>query len=104
MGEVVAEFTSLTKGVSPSQVQKIREWLRDNGCALPNLDAETVSEALEFAGLPDDVRRVLEIRQITAAASLKKLDAMLACVGPDGRGPRSSASITARSPGDGPGN
>jgi DNA polymerase len=85
MGEVVAEFTSLTKGVLPSQVQGIREWLRDNGCALPNLGAETVSEALELAGLPDDVRRVLEIRQIAAAASLKKLDAMLACVGPDGR-------------------
>jgi DNA polymerase len=85
MGEVVAEFTSLTKGVLPSQVQRIQEWLRDNGCALPNLDAETVSEALELAGLPDDVRRVLEIRQITGAASLKKLDAMLACVGPDGR-------------------
>jgi DNA polymerase bacteriophage-type len=85
MGEVVAEFTSLTKGVLPTQVQRIQEWLRDNGCALPNLDAETVSEVLELAGLPNDVRRVLEIRQIAAAASLKKLDAMLACVCPDGR-------------------
>ena len=54
-------------------------------CALPNLDSETVSDALELAGLPDDVRRVLEIRQIAAATSLKKLDAMLACVGADGR-------------------
>ena len=52
---------------------------------MPNLDSETVSDALELAGLPDDVRRVLEIRQITAATSLKKLDAMLACVGVDGR-------------------
>jgi hypothetical protein len=85
MGEAVAEFTSLTRGVLPSQVQKIREWLRDNRCALPNLEAETVSEALETPNLPDNVRRVLEIRQITAAMSLKKLDAMLACVGPDGR-------------------
>jgi DNA polymerase bacteriophage-type len=31
------------------------------------------------------VRRVLEIRQIASATSLKKLDAMLACVGPDNR-------------------
>ena len=52
---------------------------------MPNLESETVSDALELAGLPDDVRRVLEIRQITAATSLKKLDAMLACVGADGR-------------------
>ena len=85
MGEAITEFARLTDGVSPHQVQKIREWLRCRKWALPNLESETVSEALELAGLPDDVRRVLEIRQIAAAASLKKLDAMLACVGPDGR-------------------
>ena len=85
MGEAITEFARLTNGVSPHQVQKIREWLRCRRWALPNLESETVSEALELAGLPNDVRRVLEIRQIAAAASLKKLDAMLACVGPDGR-------------------
>jgi DNA polymerase len=85
MGEAVAEFTSLTGGVLPTQVGRIREWLSDNQCALPNLEAETVEEALESVGLPDNGRRALEIRQIVAAASLKKLDAMLACVGADGR-------------------
>ncbi len=85
MGEAFAEFAELTDGVSPLQVQKTREWLRSRKWALPNLESETVSDALELGGLPDDVRRVLEIRQIAAAASLKKLDAMLACVGPDGR-------------------
>jgi DNA polymerase len=85
MGEAVAEFTSLTGGVLPTQVGKIREWLRDQHCALPNLEAETIEEALESAGLPDNVRRALMIRQIVAATSLKKLDAMLAVVEPDGR-------------------
>jgi DNA polymerase len=85
MGEAIAEFARLTDGLSPHQVQKTRAWLKGRGCVLPNLDSETVGDALELAGLPDDVRRVLEIRQITAAASLKKLDAMLACVGADGR-------------------
>jgi DNA polymerase len=85
MGEAVAEFIALTNGVLPTQVQKTRDWLKDHAHALPNLESETVSDALELAGLPDDVRRVLEIRQIAAAASLKKLDAMLAVVGPDGR-------------------
>jgi DNA polymerase bacteriophage-type len=51
---------------------------------LPNLESDTVGDALEL-DLPDDVRRVLEIRQIAAATSLKKLDAMLACIGSDGR-------------------
>ena len=84
MGEAIAEFVQLT-GVSPSQVQKTRDWLKAREWTLPNLDSETVSDALELAGLPDDVRRVLEIRQLTAATSLKKLNAMLACVGVDGR-------------------
>ena len=66
-------------------MQKTRDWLKARKSTLPNLDSETVSDALELAGLPDDVRRVLEIRQLTAATSLKKLDAMLACVGVDGR-------------------
>ena len=85
MGEANEEFARLTDGLSPHQVQKTRDWLKAREWTLPNLDSETVSDALELAGLPDDVRRVLEIRQITAATSLKKLDAMLACVGADGR-------------------
>ena len=84
MGEAIEEFARLTDGVSPHQVQKTRAWLRSRKWALPNLDSDTVGDALEL-DLPDDVRRVLEIRQIAAATSLKKLDAMLACVGDDGR-------------------
>jgi hypothetical protein len=91
MGEAIAEFARLTGGISPLQVQKTKDWLKGRACVLPNLDSEAIGDALELAGLPDDVRRVLEIRQITAATSLKKLDAMLACVGVDGRGPWSSA-------------
>ena len=85
MGEAIAEFAQLTDGLSPHQVQKTRGWLKSRKWALPNLEAETVADALELAGLPDDVKRVLEIRQTTAATSLKKLDSMLACVGADGR-------------------
>jgi DNA polymerase bacteriophage-type len=84
MSEVIAEFARLTDGLSPHQVQKTRVWLRGRKWALPNLESDTVGDTLEL-DLPDDVRRVLEIRQIAAAASLKKLDAMLACVGTDGR-------------------
>jgi site-specific DNA-cytosine methylase len=85
MGEAVAEFITLTNGIVPTKTLQIREWLRDNRCALPDLESETIEEALESGGLPDNVRRALEIRQIVAAASLKKLDAMLAVVESDGR-------------------
>jgi DNA polymerase bacteriophage-type len=84
-GEVLEEFDKLTGGLSPYQVAKTRDWLAGHELALPNLQSETVAEALELVSLAPDVRRVLEIRAITAASSLKKLDAMLACVGVDGR-------------------
>jgi DNA polymerase len=86
-GEVLEEFDRLTggDGLSPHQVERTRNWLAEHGLALPNLQADTVEEALRSIALPDDVRRALEIRQAVAATSLKKFDTMLACVGPDGR-------------------
>jgi DNA polymerase len=72
-------------GLSPHQVDKTREWLKGRGFTLADLEAATVEDALENLVLPDDVRRVLQIRLITAPTSLKKFDAMLACVGADDR-------------------
>jgi DNA polymerase len=80
-----AEFTALTGGLSPHQVAKTREWLKGRGFTFPNLEAETVEEALDTMIMPRDVARVLQIRLTTAPTSLKKLDAMLACAGADGR-------------------
>jgi DNA polymerase len=87
IGEVLEEFDQLTgaDGLSPHQIEKTREWLAGRGLPLRNLQADTVEEARQSISLPDDVRRALEIRQIVAATSLKKLDAILECVGPDGR-------------------
>jgi len=82
---LLEEFAGLTRGLSPYQVGKTREWLTGRGFTLENIQEETVQAALDELTLPEDVRRVLEIRLITASTSLKKLDAMLACVGPDGR-------------------
>jgi DNA polymerase len=90
---LVEEFTALTKGegeafpegLVPTQVERLREWLQSRGCSLPNLEDETIAEALKERVLSDEVRRALLIRQITASTSLKKLDAMLACAGTDGR-------------------
>jgi DNA polymerase bacteriophage-type len=82
---LVEEFAELTNGLSPHQVGKIREWLTGHGFGLGDLQEATVQEALDDLALPPDVRRVLEIRLVAASTSLKKLDAMLACVGPDGR-------------------
>jgi hypothetical protein len=82
---LLVEFAELTGGLSPYQVEKTRGWLKGRGFTLENLQGETVEDALETTVLPDDVQRVLEIRQITGPTSLAKLDTMLACAGADGR-------------------
>lgn len=43
---------------------------------ISSLDADAVADALRRTDLPPDVRRVLELRQLTASASVKKLFAM----------------------------
>jgi DNA polymerase len=85
-GALLDEFARLTGGLSPYQVTATREWLKGQGYTLENLQDETVSDALENLIIaPYSVARVLQIRLAVAPTSLKKLGAMLACVGNDGR-------------------
>jgi DNA polymerase len=83
--EISDETLENLRGLSPHQVSKTREWLKDRGFTLDNLQQATVEEALDEMKLPNDVKRVLQIRLMAAPTSLEKLDAMLACVGADGR-------------------
>lgn len=78
-----AEFIALTDGAvkTVSQTKKLRAWLADNGCDIPDMKAETIEAALKNAkgpltNLPDKTVRVLEIRQLLASASVKKLYSM----------------------------
>jgi DNA polymerase len=97
-GTLLDEFGALTEGLSPYQVSATRDWLKGRGFALENLQDDTVNDALDDLILPSDVRRVLEIRRITASTSLKKLDAMLTCVSEGGRA-RGLFSYHAATPG-----
>jgi len=82
-GEAIEEFRNLTN-LSPTQVEKVRAWLCENGTELEDLRGETIEETLKIE-LSPEARRVLEIRSMVASTSLKKLDAILACTGADGR-------------------
>jgi DNA polymerase len=107
---LIQEFVELT-GVKPGQNAKVMEWLRANGCEIPNLQKETISrylgesdaeeeiyddeEAETEAGIGEEtgtgvcdtegVKRALHVRQILGSASVKKLGAMRSCVCGDGR-------------------
>src|SRR6516165_2792902 len=87
--EIDAEIKDITAGdvTSINQVARLTAWLQDHGCALESLDRKVIERQL---GKGDDdlsplIRRVLELRLGGAQAATKKIDALLARAGDDGR-------------------
>jgi DNA polymerase len=72
------ELHQITDGLvsTPNQTAKILDWLVRENLELPNMQAPTVTEALERTDLTPNARRVLEIRQLHGKASTKKFSAM----------------------------
>jgi DNA polymerase bacteriophage-type len=76
--KLTEEFQEMTGLNGPSQVVKFREWLSENGCDLPNLQAPTVDKRLAGGFLDsDDCIRALEIRRALSKISTAKYTAML---------------------------
>ena len=76
-----AELQQITGGMvsSAGEVANIKSWLSLWGCTLPNLQADTVKEALDDVDvfhINPEARRVLEIRASLSASSFKKLYAI----------------------------
>jgi DNA polymerase len=89
-----ARLRTLTGGAVPevSKLVQMRAWINERLGAsglpvpfMPDMRAETVERFLQYDHLPDEVRQVLQIRADAGGAAVKKLDAMLDCVGADGR-------------------
>lgn len=82
-----AELAQITNGAvtGGSQVAKMIEWLGPQGVDVPDLGADTVTEALKSTIVSGDARRVLEIRQILSSANIKKLPALKRQLNSDGR-------------------
>lgn len=70
------ELQEITGGKvkTPKQVQALKQWLRQEGCPMPDLTKDTVAAALKTAQGP--TREVLRIRQDHSRSSTAKLDAM----------------------------
>jgi DNA polymerase len=81
-----AEITRHTDGeiTSVHQVARILAFVRQHGHALATLTKSSVAAVLAHEP-GDDVRRLLELRQGGARASVRKLDRLLASVGNDAR-------------------
>lgn len=90
---MTARFRELTSpngnpdlGLNPTQRDKVLGWFQTQGLNIQDLQAETLEEVLEEAGLPQcDLREAVVIKLALNKASTKKLDAMARQVGKDGR-------------------
>lgn len=96
---LVEEFMQITGGLRPSQAEKFKAWIHDQGVWIDSLAKEVVAallgeedededtDVVDLDGfdLPDNVYRALQIRSLVGSASIKKLRRMQACVCEDGR-------------------
>lgn len=84
-----AECLRITGGIEATQLQALRGWLAAHGVELPDMQGDTVEEAvkrLTVPGVPvSPALRVLQIRELIGSASVKKVYAMAHQMSRDGR-------------------
>lgn len=83
---LLSELNAVTQGEirTAGQLDKTIAWLARHGVPVDNLQAETVKDTLKKK-LPRRARRVLQIRQELAKASVNKYSAMIRRASDDGR-------------------
>lgn len=84
--KLTEEAVSITGLANPNSPTQLLEWINGKGMGveMSTLDKEAVKEALS-KDIPDDVRRILEIRQRLGKTSIKKYTVMQVAEGPDHR-------------------
>lgn len=82
---LMVEAQGLTGLANPNSTAQLTVWLAQHGVDVADLRKDTVADLLDDATLPDDVRRMLGIRQQLAKTSVKKYAAMEACACDDDR-------------------
>lgn len=81
------QIAALTAGeiTSAAQRDRILKWLAQNGCEVPNIQEETLREALKRSDLSSNAKRLIELRLGGAHAAVDKLATMRDWVGADQR-------------------
>jgi DNA polymerase len=84
--EIAPELAELTGGAltSINQVDRLVRWLGEHGCKVEDVRKPTLRKEL-LNGAAPEVRRVMELRLAGAHAAAKKLSALKAWRGTDGR-------------------
>lgn len=74
--ELTDEAVGVTGLSNPNSTSQLLKWLAEQGVQMDNLQKATVEEILAQETLPQNVRRILEIRQQLGKTSVKKYTAM----------------------------
>lgn len=83
--EMTEEARGLTGLKNPNSLQQLKGWMSKRGVPVESLTKSDIEELLDDDKLPDDVRRVLNIRQALGKTSIKKYQTMLDVACADGR-------------------
>ena len=82
--ELLEEAKELTGLQNPNSLAQLKPWLASLGVNMASITKDTIAEALA-GDLPEDARRVLEIRTALGKTSVAKYSTMLDAVNDDGR-------------------
>ena len=83
--KLTVEAVNLTGLANPNSNTQLLFWLQNRGIDMPDLKKETVAGTLEADCLPEEVKRVLELRQQLGKTSIAKYVAMDTAKGMDDR-------------------
>ena len=83
--ELQEEAKELTGLSNPNSVAQLKEWLDRQGMPLTSVTKDTIAAALTLKYIPDNVRRVLEIRTALGKTSVAKYITMLGAACDDHR-------------------
>ena len=83
--ELQQEAQKITGLSNPNSLAQLKEWLQGRGIPMNSVTKDTIAAALTLQYLPDDVKRVLEIRQALGKTSVAKYSTMLGAVCSDSR-------------------
>ncbi|WP_026661407.1 DNA polymerase [Butyrivibrio proteoclasticus] len=81
--ELQGALKEITNLENPNSVSQIKTWLAGNGLVAESLGKKQVAELIKTA--PDELKKVLELRQQSAKSSVKKYTAMANMVCSDNR-------------------
>ena len=83
--ELQKEAQEITGLANPNSLAQLKTWLNDQGMPMTSATKDTISAALALKYIPDNVRRVLEIRTALGKTSTAKYSTMLDAVCEDHR-------------------